>query len=30
LFAVHDGENTLGGGDREGTNFTLVGLEELP
>lgn len=30
LFAVHDGENTPGDGDREGTNFKLVRLEKLP
>ncbi|MGW1341728.1 phytase [Kribbella sp. NPDC002412] len=30
LFAVHDGENTPGDGDREGTNFKLVRLETLP
>ncbi len=30
LLAVHDGENTPGDGDREGTNFKLVRLEQLP
>lgn len=30
LLAVHDGENTPGDGDREGTNFKLVRLEEVP
>ncbi|WP_134110718.1 phytase [Kribbella pratensis] len=30
LFAVHDGDNTPGDGDREGTNFKLVRLEKLP
>jgi 3-phytase len=30
LFAVHDRENTPGDGDREGTNFKLVRLENLP
>ena len=30
LFAVHDGENTPGDGDREGTDFKLVRLEKLP
>jgi len=30
LFAVHDGENTPGDSDREGTNFKLVRLEKLP
>lgn len=29
LLAVHDGENTPGDGDREGTNFKLVRLENL-
>jgi myo-inositol-hexaphosphate 3-phosphohydrolase len=29
LFAVHDGENTPGDGDREGTDFKLVRLEKL-
>ncbi len=30
LLAVHDGENTPGDGDREGTNFKLVRLDDLP
>ena len=30
LLAVHDGENTPGDGDREGTNFKLVRLEDVP
>ncbi|ADB35857.1 3-phytase [Kribbella flavida DSM 17836] len=30
LLAVHDGENTPGDGDREGTNFKLVRLEQVP
>lgn len=30
LLAVHDGDNTPGDGDREGTNFKLVRLETLP
>ena len=30
LLAVHDGENTPGDGEREGTNFKLVRLEQVP
>jgi 3-phytase len=30
LLAVHDGENTPGDSDREGTNFKLVRWEQLP
>ncbi|WBQ05721.1 phytase [Kribbella sp. CA-293567] len=30
LLAVHDGEDTPGDGDREGTNFKLVRLEQVP
>ncbi|MEV8377760.1 phytase [Kribbella sp. NPDC056861] len=30
LLAIHDGENTPGDADREGTNFKLVRLEQLP
>ncbi|WP_432943194.1 phytase [Kribbella sp. CA-253562] len=30
LLVVHDGENTPGEADREGTNFKLVRLEQLP
>ncbi len=30
LLAVHDGENTPGDGDREGTNFKLVRLDQVP
>lgn len=30
LLAVHDGENTPGDGDREGTSFKLVRLEDVP